>query len=460
MTILLPGVDDDTNALLNALVEQLQARQSRNLLRAAYYEGKSITRMLGSVVPAQYRNFATVLGWSAKAVDLLAQRVNLDGFTWPDGDIDSLGSGAVWDENRFASESNAAITATLLHPPGFLVAIQGESGEPVAQVHARDALNASGIWNARARRLDAALTINARDVQGQPSELALYLPGRTIAAVLDGGKWLVTSDSEHGFGMPVEPLVYQPRPARPFGSSRLSRALMSIHDDAVRALIRLEGHMDVYSFPEFWILGADTSIFRNPDGTPKADWQVMLGRIKGIPDDEEAANPRAAVQQFTASDPAPHLAALNAYAKLFAREASLPDTSLAITDLANPTSAEAYDASQHELIATAEAARDDMASAFARIWRVALAIAGGLDAVPEQWRTIAPRFRNPRYLSRAAEADAGMKSLTAMPWLAETSVGLELLGLTDEQITRATAERRRAQGATVLNALAARVNAG
>jgi hypothetical protein len=56
--------------------------------------------------------------------------------------------------------------------------------------------------------------------------------------------------------------------------------------------------------------------------------------------------------------------------------------------------------------------------------------------------SIEPRWRNPRFLSRAAEADAGMKTLTAMPWLAETEVGLELLGLDEQQIVRAMAERR------------------
>jgi hypothetical protein len=39
---------------------------------------------------------------------------------------------------------------------------------------------------------------------------------------------------------------------------------------ALRTLIRMEGHADTYSFPEMWMLGADESIFKNPDGTQKA----------------------------------------------------------------------------------------------------------------------------------------------------------------------------------------------
>jgi hypothetical protein len=179
----------------------------------------------------------------------------------------------------------------------------------------------------------------------------------------------------------------------------------------------------------------------------------MLGRIKGIPDDEEAETPRADVKQFPASSPAPHLAALNAYAKLMAREASLPDTALAISEITNPTSAESYDASQYELIAEAEGATDDWSPGLRRVMMKALAIANGVTEIPDTWASIAPKWRDPRYISRAAMADAGMKQLVAMPWLAETDVGLELLGLTAQQRERAESERRRARAQTMLSTL-------
>src|SRR5699024_5986032 len=98
-------------------------------------------------------------------------------------------------------------------------------------------------------------------------------------------------------------------------------------------------------------------------------WQAMMGRIKGIPDDQDQDDPalaRAEVKQFAASSPEPHLAAINTHAKLTAREFSLPDTALAITDVSNPTSAESYDASQYELIAEAEGTVDDWAPALRR----------------------------------------------------------------------------------------------
>ena len=46
-----------------------------------------------------------------------------------------------------------------------------------------------------------------------------------------------------------------------------------------------------------------------------------------------------------------------------------------------------------------------------------------------------------------------MKQLTAAPWLAETEVGLELLGLSEQQIARALSEKRRLAGRGVLETL-------
>lgn len=459
-TITLLGVDDDDNRTLNLLLERLDKKAERNRLRAAYYDMRHAVRLVGSVIPPQYWRLGIVLGWSGKAVDILARRCNLDAFVWPDGDLGDLGMGEVWEDNNLSSEVSQGAVSALIHSTAFIVNTVGGPGEPDALIHFRDARNATGVWNARRRRLDNLLSITARDDDGKPTGLALYLDGRTIVAERDSSGWQVEVQT-HPWGVPAEPLPYRPRLDRPFGSSRISREVMALQDQATRALIRLEAHDDIYAIPDLWMFGADESIFKNADGSLKQSWQVVMGRIKGIPDDEEAANPRADVKQFPASSPEPHLAVLNATAKMFARAASLPDTAVAITDMANPTSAEAYDASQQELIAEAEGCTADWAPYLRRAAIRALAMANGIKAadVPAKWATIQPRWRDPRYLSRAAQADAGMKQLSAVPWLADTEVGLELLGLDAQQIARALADKRRAQAQQRVTLLASAARA-
>lgn len=454
-SITVDGLDEFDQATVNLLLKELDDRGRRNLLRSSYYDGKRAIRQVGTVIPPQYYKLAIVLGWSAKAVDILARRCNLDGIVWADGTLEDIGYDEFVEANNLTAEISGALTASLIHGPAFLVNTLGLDGEPESLVHIKDALNATGEWNSRTRSLDNLLSITDRDDDGQPTDLALYLDGQTVTIEKDGG-WSVVDRSDHPWGVPAEALVYKPRPGRPFGTSRISRPVMSLHDMALRTVIRMEGHADVYSFPEMWMLGADESIFKNADGSMKTSWQVMLGRIKAIPDDEGAAQPRADVKQFLASSPEPHIAQLKQQAQLFSGETSIPLTSLGVSDMSNPTSADSYIASREDLIAEAEGATDDWSGAVRRSTVRGLMIQNGLSEMPSEWRSIQPKWRNPIYLSRSAQADAGSKQVAAVPWLADTTVGLELLGLSEQQIDRAVAERRRNGGSAALRAITER----
>ena len=335
-TITLPGISDDDHRTLNFLLKQLNDKVRRNRLRAAYYDMRHAPRLIGSVIPPQYWRCGIVLGWAGKAVDSLAQRCNLDGFVWPDGDLNSLGYTEVWEDNNLGSEVSQGTISSLIHSVAFVINTQGTEGETESLIHFKDAMNATGEWNGRARRLDNLLSITSRGTEGtdknKPTGLALYLDGVTITAQKEQGKWVVTDRSEHAWGVPAEPLVYKPRVGRPFGSSRISRAVMSLQNQATRTSIRMEAHGDIYAIPDLWLLGADESIFKNADGTSSEAWQIVMGRIKALPDDDEAPQglERAEVKHFPAASPEPHIAALNVYARQFAHEVSMPETSFAL----------------------------------------------------------------------------------------------------------------------------------
>lgn len=455
------GMSDDELATANLLLKQLADKAPRNFMRASIYDGKRAIRQVGTVIPPQYQRLGMVLGWVPKGVDALGRRCTLERFTWADGDLGSLGADLVFDQNYLRTEFNQALTSSFIHAVSFLVNVQGEEDEPRSLIMARDAMNATGTWNRRRRALDDFISVTGR-AEDRPTSFVLYLDGVTISAEKIEGSWSATR-SMHPWGVPVEVLSHRARLGRPFGSSRMTRPAISAQDAGVREVMRLEGHMDVYSFPELLLLGADGSVFKDEDGNTLASWQQMVGRVKGIPDDEDAANPRASAIQIPASSPQPHLANLNAQAALCASELSLPESALKIAEVSNPTSAEAYDASQYELIAAAEGVLDDAATPLRRSFARALAIQNGMTSVPDGWLSMSPKYRNPKFLARSAEADAGAKQIGSVPWLAETSVGLELLGLTDEQIRRAQSERRRAQGTGIVSDLlqraAANVNA-
>lgn len=452
MSLHVSGLSEDEGVLANVLVDKLKRHDRLNRKRSRYYEQKQAIRHVGGVIPPAYMNMALAMGWAAKPVDGLARRCNLDRMFWTDGDLDRLGHRGFEDSNFLFSELSQARTDSLIHGVSYLITTRGVEGEPTALVQSKTALEGTGEWNARARRLKNFLSVTSlRD--GRADEFNLYLDGVTIT-VERGSKGLFVSDrSEHSFGVPVEPLVYRPRAGQRMGRSRITPAVMSIADQALRALVRLEAHMDIYAIKKLILLGAEKSVFGDDA------WQHLMGRINALPDDDQAANPRAEVKEISADSPNPHWAHVNALAKMMAREADLPDADFALADMAVPTSAESYSASRENLIAEAEGATAEWSPAVRRTYARGLAIHNGLDAVPDGWASIDAKWRSPIYLSRAAEADAGAKQVSAAPaWLKETKTGLRLLGLSESDIDEALTDRdvaeRRVAGRAVIEAVA------
>jgi hypothetical protein len=96
--------------------------------------------------------------------------------------------------------------------------------------------------------------------------------------------------SEHIYGVPVDPLRYKPRSAAPFGSSRISRAVMSLHIQALAAMIRADVNGEAYSLPRYVLLGATEHAFQNADGSPKPAWQAAWDAVWAVGDDEDASS--------------------------------------------------------------------------------------------------------------------------------------------------------------------------
>jgi hypothetical protein len=450
-------LSDAESDILNGLVKQLADKAPRNLMRSNAYDGKRAVSTVGSVIPPQYKNLALVLGWVGKGVDGLANRCNIDRFVWNGGDLESLGLQELIDDNFLMSELSQARTDSLVNGVSYLVTTQGLPGEPKTLIHARDALNATGDWNVRKRELDSFLSVTSRGDNDAVTGFVLYLPGETISGEKVDGVWSIER-SEHHFRVPVDPMVHQPRAGRRMGRSRITRPALSHQDSAVRALLRTEAHMDIYAIAKMVILGGSDSMFKDENGNYKASWQVAMGRVFGVPDDEDAdpANARADVKQFAAESPQPHLAQLNALAKLSAREFDLPDQDFALTDMANPTSEGSYVQGRDSLVAKAEVAMEDWSVSIRRTLSRALAMRNGETSIPASYSGIVPDWRSPLYLSKAAQADAGQKQLAAVPWLADTRVGLQLIGLDEQQIKEALAEKQRTAGRALVAALAQR----
>lgn len=454
--IRVPGLNHQEQNALDELVTVWRKRRRRNNLRSAMYDMKnSSSTLMGSQVPETIKRRAFVLGWSAIAVDKLNRRCNLEDFYDAGGvDLGSLGVGDIYRDNRLGTEVSQSGVSSLIHAVSFLVTTQGDTqaGEPPVLMLGKDATSASGVWDVRRRAVSSFLSINEFDDNGEPSDMTMYLPNVNIFIARVGGRWEVSRRS-HRFGVPVDPMRYQARLGRPLGRSRITRAVMSIHMQALAAMIRADVNGEAYSLPRFVLLGATEEAFQNADGSPKPAWQAAWDAVWAIGDDEDAAQglERADVKQFNGQSPEPQNAHLRMLAQMFSGETGVPVGELGLIGDANPTSAEALMASRDDIISEAENTTDGWAPDVESAMRRAVHMLNG--DVPEGL-DLRAQWRSPLHISRAAAADAGSKAIDKVPWLAESEVGLELLGLTGDQIARAMADKRRAQGVVLAQTLA------
>jgi hypothetical protein len=454
-SISVSGLDDADTDVLRRLLDQLNSKAHRNRLRRTYYDSKYFLRDFGISIPPSMRSIEAVLGWPAKAVDVLAKRLRPDGFVLPGGSADDLGIREIWDTNRLDLEAPQANTSALLHSCAFATVTLGDvdRGEPRVFVAVRSAEYATGLWNRRLRRLDAGLSIVDADDNGQPTEMVMYLPGRTATLTRDSsGSWTADVRLHNLPRVLMEPLVYQPRLDRPFGSSRLSRPVMTLADAALRTLVRSEVTAEFFSAPQRYAMGADESAFVDASGQPRGAWASIIGRVWAIGRDEDGNIPE--VGQFPQTSMQPHTEQLRMLASLFAGETSLPLSSLGIVQ-DNPSSAEAIHASKEELITEAEWAADTLGAGWRRVMLLALMLRDGLTEVPAEWLRLEMRWRDPSTPSKAAIADAVTKQVASGILPPDSPVTYEQLGYDETTVARLTADRRRFEASQRLDALAA-----
>ena len=455
LDVVVPGADATLSHaegnLLAKLVEVYAAKRPRNVLRSVYYEGKQPFRDFGIAIPPQIVNqFENVLGWPAKGVNALTDRSVFEGFVSPSGADDPFGVDQIVFENDLRVELPQAQKSSAIHACSFLTVTQGDTGagEPDVLVMARAADASAALWDRRRRSMSGFLSIVDTDDQGVPSTLVMY----TRDAVLSlwktaGGRWQVDR-REHSMGrVTVAPLAFTPELNRPFGHSRISRAAMGITDAALRTLVRAEASAEFYSAPQYWVLGGESSAFAGKDR-----WSAVMSRIKVLEPNEDGDAP--SVQRFSGESPQPHVDLLRMWASAFAGDQGLSLDSLGIVQ-DNPSSAEAIYAAKEDLIVLTGHANRSWGRGAADAARMAVMLRDGLSEVPEELRDMSAQYTDPALTSPTAKADAFTKLASAIPGFSETEVGLEMAGLTREQIIRFQAERRTSTISSLVERIAA-----
>ena len=426
------------------LCETYRRRLARNYLRRGYYLMHRRPRELGIAVPPHLRRLEQVVGWPAKAVDSLANRSQFDGFvTADDSTTDALAGVAL--DNSLKRLYRQAVKSELQCCCAFLTVTAGDEGEPPVIVSAHPATAAAAVWDEHMRRIKAGMVVVDRDARprrgDEPTWVDVFTDEAVIRIKRDGTtrNW-AAEYVWHSMGRPLMvPMAHEATLERPFGKSRISRAVMNITDDAMRASVRSEISAEFFTSPQKYLLGAEADALGS-----MSKWDAYIGNIFAVSKDADGDTPQFG--QLSQGSMQPHIDYMRALAARFSGETNVPLSELGVvTD--NPSSAEAIYAAKEALVIDAQNLNADNGEALRDVAIMALAVKDGSDyaTVAGAGLAVQAKFRNPAMPSVVSQSDAMVKMISVLPWLAESDVALEELGFSDDQIQRLRSDRAKSQ---------------
>ena len=447
-----PGLTPAEQAALSQLVELWRVKQPRNRLRQAYLDGVVRPDNLNISVPDEMVDqLGAVIGWPRKVVFGLSDLLIWDGVTSSTGSDNPFEIDDLLASTGFELEIAQTIPSSLTHSVAFLTLRKGieAAGEPPVIIQGHSADWAAGLWDRVRRRLSYGLTIDDIDDSGRPTRFTLYTVDSTyIVEQQATSAWTIVHAELHGLGAAMmEALPFEPSLDRPLGRSRISRDVMSITQRAMRTVLREELATELFTAPGILLSGVDSDLI---DDLRSWDWK--LGTIKTISSGEEPEGPKVTVLPQQSSQP--FTEQMRALATELSGVSSLPVSSLGVIQ-DNPSSAEALYAAKEELVIKAKNAQRVFDAALTRVYAHAVMMRDGLDEMTSELRSLATRWGDPAHPSIVSQSDAIVKQISAMPWLAQSSVVLEELGYSGSQIARLMSDKRRAEASGLLDRLSA-----
>ena len=325
------------------LKRKLIAKQNRVLLRYGFYDMKNHVDDIKGIIPDRLKWISASLGWCAKGVDTLANRIVFDGF-----EHDDFLLGDIYSNNNQDILCDDSVLSALIASCSFIYIGRDATGYPTMQVI--DGSHATGEISRVTNMLTEGYAVLEHDEYDKPVLEAYFRPFRTD--YYRNGKLAPEMTMEHDapYALLV-PMINRPDAKRPFGHSRISRCCMDTVKAAIRTMRRSEVSSEFYSFPQRYVLGLEEDAAKiEGDNKVKAAMSAFLD----FRQDSNGGHP--IVGQFEQQSMAPFTEQLRTLASIFAGE-----TDLTLEDLGfstgNPPSYDAIRASHENLRLTARKAQ-------------------------------------------------------------------------------------------------------
>ena len=448
------GLEKAEAAMLQKLLDVFNKHQINNHEKNRYYDGKITLQEvnLGVALPEGIRGLEIGCAWGAKTVDVLAGRSMFDGFVDVDGTEDEDLTAIVTDNNLVAEYPKACRDELKL---GCSFATLSADPDIGCKIRFHSAQTAAGLWNGVKGRIDCGFAIidaAEEKVKGDvvyiPSLINLYTDDAIWVMQREGSHWSATK-APHKMGRPLmEPLIYNPTSAKPFGQSRIKEPIRRLIQGYVRTVANATIGLEFSTAPQKYLLGVTDEQF---DAVVNQKFRQYVGSIIASTVNPETGE-KPSFGQLQQGSIAPHVEMLRMLATQFSAATGLTVTDTGVVNDANPTSSDAILAQSQTLVSMAEQLNQSNGDALRTIGMMALAIKNNvsLDGLTDSQKNIVAHFKNPAMPSVAVTADAAIKIASARQGFAQTDTFLEMIGFGPADIRRIRAQEQLARGLDVL----------
>ena len=433
---------------LAACVAVFGANEARNDMLYEVYDGSVPLHKVPSVVPERYKSLRVGCPWPEIAVQSVAERSRLGGFAFTDEDESTDAFEAVAERCDVGAGYQSALVDSMIAGVSFAAVGRDENG---ACLRWHTAQSAAGIWDYANARLRCGFAIVDRVRKGgAPSgdEHADTVPS-AVDFYTREGVWELTRRARgweaewmpDPLGEPrLVALVFRPDGRHPLGRSRFTVPMRGIVQEYMANALNLHVASEFTAIGQKWATGLtdeQLAVFAANKWGASADTVVLA-----TDNPETGGNPQFG--NFTQQSMEPVLSVKRSLAQDFAAAASIPVAELISQD-SNPTSAEALTAMQDKLISLVESVNARNSRTLRKIALMLMAVESECSVadLTEAQRGVLVHMKSPATVSVAAQSDAMLKRVQALPYLAESDVAIEELGFTDDQQARVKSDRDR-----------------
>ena len=446
------GLEADAAEKLKTLLKVYKYAEAKNAIKEKYYEGKITLGEvnLGIALPQGMRGLEIGCAWGAKTVDVLAGRSMFDGYVGEDGDeIDEL-TEIVKNNNLIAEYPKACRDELMI---GCSFATLSADDDIRCRIRFHSTRSAAAVWDGEKCRIAYGMAVLDTDlgVDNRSREASV------IRLDTDDAMWILrrydrdwfAEKHPHKMGRPLmEPLIYNPTSAKPFGQSRIKEPIRRLIQGYVRTVANATIGLEFSTAPQKYLLGVTDEQF---DAVVNQKFKQYVGNIIASTTNPETGE-KPTFGQLQQGSISPHVEMLRMLATQFSAATGLTVTDTGVVNDANPTSSDAILAQSQTLVSMAEQLNARNGDSLRTIALMAIAIANDttLDQLTDTQKNIVAHFVNPAMPSVAVTADAAIKIASARPEFAGTDTFLEMIGFDQADIRRIKAQEQRERGLQVL----------